>query len=367
MNRGLKRDGSCFLAVSVVILILVGFNFCLAADTPKPREMKWALFLAENTYQNQLIKKWRDSIETYSNGAVKIRIYWVGQMAETKDLPELVRTGAIDMMTTGANFNQSVYPLNSTMQGFPMLSRGTERSAYIGYGLLRDLPEVQAEFAKNNEYCLNKATLAEYVLVSKKPIRTLEDFKGKKLRTMPGKYTSEWMKALGAMNHDVPMSDIYESLMRGVLDGVVSNASFIDSLKFYEVAKYVSFSYGNLIGWQTSVNLNVWNSFTPEVKNAFIRATREFNVADLELNLTMDEKSKESLKKKGVEFIQIDEKMHKAFLDKGGDPWKGARDAMVTSLKVDPAVADKFLKRWRELGDEYDRLYARTGKKWGYK
>jgi TRAP-type C4-dicarboxylate transport system substrate-binding protein len=354
-----------FLALTVVVLLLVGFNLCQAADAPKSREMKWALFLAENAYQAPLIKKWRDSIEAYSNGAIKIKIYWVGQMAETKDLPELVRTGSTDMMSTGPNFNQSTYPLNSTLQGFAMLIKGTERSAFIGRNL-REFPDIQAEFAKNNEHCLTKATLAEYVLYTKKPFRTLEDFKGTRLRTMPGKYTSDWMKSLGAVNHDVPMADIYESLMRRVLDGVVSNAQFVDSLKLYEIVKYSSYSFGNIVGWQTSVNLNVWNSFTQEIKNAFIRASHEFNVADLELNLTSEKKSIESLKQKGVQYINIDPEAQRAFIAKGGDPWMGARDSMVNTLKVDPAVADRFLKRWRELDNEYEKTYARTGKKWEY-
>jgi hypothetical protein len=44
-----------------------------------------------------------------------------------------------------------------------------------------------------------------------------------------------------------------------------------------------------------------------------------------------------------------------------------AKDSLVKDLKVDGAVADRFLKRWRELNDEYETKYMRAGKKWDYK
>jgi len=151
------------------------------------------------------------------------------------------------------------------------------------------------------------------------------------------------------------------------MDGTVVNPQFMESLKLYEVAKYVSFPFGSLVGWQVTVNLNVWNSFTPEIKDAFTRAAIQFGARDLDLNLTSEKKSIEVLKQKGVQFIEIDDKVYKAFMDKAGDPWAAAKDSLINDLRVDSGVADRFLKRWRELSDEYEKRYLSTGKKWEYK
>jgi TRAP-type C4-dicarboxylate transport system substrate-binding protein len=163
------------------------------------------------------------------------------------------------------------------------------------------------------------------------------------------------------------MSELYEALMRRVMDATVVNPQFIESLKLYEVAKHISFDFGTIVGWQTAINLDVWNGFTPEIKKGITRAAIEFGARDLELNLTSEKKSIEFLKQKGVEFIKIDEKEKKAFMDKAGDPWEAAKDSLINDLKVDAAVANKFLKRWRELTDEYHKKYTLTGKKWEYK
>jgi len=138
-------------------------------------------------------------------------------------------------------------------------------------------------------------------------------------------------------------------------------------LKIYEVAKYVTFDFGTIVGWQNSMNLKVWNSLTPEMQNGIMRAATEFSARDLELNLTSEKKSMDSLKQKGVQFIAVDQKEQKAFLDKAGDPWAAAKDFLAKDLKVDAAVADRYLKGWRELNNEYETKYMRTGKKWDYK
>lgn len=367
LNRSLEKKELGLLAVFVVVLLLTSFTLCEAAAAPKGRELKWALFIGETNYQSPIVKKLRDDIEAFTNGAIKPKLYWVGQIAETKDIPDLCRRGAIDMAATAPVYTPTIFPLNSMLQMYPVLFKNAEQAAYVWLNLLRSFPEIQDEFGKQNQYGLNRTALARYIIISSKPIRNLDDFKGLKIRTFPGKYCSEWMKSLGAINVNFPMSELYETLMRGVMDGTVVNPQFMESLKLYEVAKYVSFPFGSLVGWQVTVNLNVWNSFTPEIKDAFTRAAIQFGARDLDLNLTSEKKSIEVLKQKGVQFIEIDDKVYKAFMEKAGDPWAAAKDSLIKDLRVDSGVADRFLKRWRELSDGYEKRYLSTGKKWEYK
>jgi len=367
MNRSSGKRGLDLLAGMVVVLLLIGFTFCEAAEPPKVKELKWALFMSETTYDSPAVKRLRDDIETLTHGSVKPKLYWVGQIAETKDLPDLCKTGAIDMATTGPVYTPTMFPLNSALQMFPMVFRSPEQATYTWLNLLRNFPGIQEEYAKQNQYCLNRATLSSYFTLSVKPIRNLADFKGVKIRTFPGKFCSEWMKSVGAININFPLSEIYEGLMRRVGDAAVVNAQYIESLKLFEVAKYVSYDFGTIVGWQTTMNLNVWNSFTPEIKEAITQAAIRFGAGDLELNLTTEKKSMEVLKQKGVQFIKIDQKEQKTFVEKAGDPWAAAKEALVKDLKVDAALADGFVKRWRELNEEYDKKYTMTGKKWEYK
>lgn len=362
-----KRQFFSFF-VMLVMLFSIGLAYSgttMAADS-KVRELKWATFVPENAFDAPPLKQFVQDIEKYTNGAIKIRLFWPGQIAEIKEMPELTRRGSLDMTTTSPTFYPSIFPLNVALQSFPMLFESTEQATYVWRGLFRDIPELQKEFAAQNQYCLNRGSLAEYITLSKKPLRTMADLKGLKVRSLPGKYFSEIMESAGAVPLVNPISEVYEGLMRGSLDAVMLNIQVFESLKFYETAKYVSLPVGTMVGYWISINLDVWNSFTPEIKKAFTRASDEWGVRLLGLILSTNASSIQNLKDRGVQFVQFSKTDWQTMIAKAGDPWIVAKDYLVKDLKVDPGVAERFIKRWRELTNEYNQKYTATGKKWKY-
>jgi len=367
MINGIFGKKECFLvSMMVIFLLLNGFTVCNSAAPPKVKELKWATVLPESDYNLQSVKQLRNDIEAFTNGSIKPTVYAAGVIAEIKDLPELCRTGAIEMTSTAPVHYPSLFPLNGVLTIFPIVFKSPEQAVYTWRGLLRDIPEMQGEYAKQNQYCLNRSTMAPYVTLSKKPIRNLADLKGLKIRDFPGKYFPNMLRKVGASSNPIPTAEIFEGLSRGLLDAVMTNVSVIESLRFYEAAKYVGLPIGTFIAYHNSINLDVWNSFTPEIKEAFTRAAIKWGVRDLELQSTVESKSIESLKKKGVQFIEFDQKDRNNLLAMGGDPWMAAKDYLVNDLKVDESVANRFIKRWHELTDEYEQKYLSTGKKWEY-
>jgi TRAP-type C4-dicarboxylate transport system substrate-binding protein len=365
-NVGRNRTVMSLIMV-FVFLFSVGV-YCsnvMAAET-KVRELKWAVFVPENDFASPPLKRFAEDVERYTNGAVKIRIYWPGQLAEVKEMPELVRRGSLDMSTSAPTFYPAQFPLNVTLQSFPMMFTSTEQAAYVWRGLFRDFPEVQKEFTDQNQRCLNRGPLALYYTLTKKPVRTPADFKGMKIRGLPGKYFADIMGKAGAANVVNPISEVYEGLMRGTIDGVMLNLQVFDALKYYETAKYVSLNAGTPVGFWISINSDLWNSFDAKTKDAFNKAAIEWGERFMEVILSSKDTATNNLKSKGVQFIDFDQKAWDALIASVGDPWVMAKDYLTNDLKVDPKLADRFVKRWRELIDEYDKNYTKTKKVWKY-
>jgi TRAP-type C4-dicarboxylate transport system substrate-binding protein len=153
--------------------------------------------------------------------------------------------------------------------------------------------------------------------------------------------------------------------MRGSLDAVMLNIQVFDTLKFYETAKYVSLSVGSPVGYWISINQDTWNGFTPQVREAFMRAANEWGAGLLDLVTSSAEASTKNLKQKGVQFVEFSPKEWEGMIARAGDPWAAAKDYLITDLRVDAGLAERFLKRWRELTDEYDKKYP-AGKTWKY-
>ena len=340
--------------------------FGLTSAPAEAKVLKWAVFVPQMAYDSPPLKQFVKDIETYTNGEIEIRIFWPGEAANVKEMPELTRRGSLEMTTTAPVFYPSIFPINVALQSFPMVFKSPEQATYAWRGLFREFPELQKEFTDFNQYCLNRGTLAMYDTLSKKPLRTVADLKGVKLRFLPGKYCADILRKAGGVPIVNPISEVYEGLMRGSLDAVSLNLQVFDSLKFYETAKYVGLSVGTPVGYWISINLDVWNGFSPKIKEAFTRASNEWGARLLELILSSKDESIKNLKAKGVQFIDFDQKGWNDLVYSVGDPWVVAKDYMIKDLKVDAALTERFLKRWHELVDEYEENYASTGKKWKY-
>ncbi len=366
MTRNSRTKKSYLLSLVLSCVILISFLTGSALAQTKAKEWKWATFFNQTDYNAPPLKMFRDDITSFSNGAIKPRLYWSGEIAELKDLPALNGDGAIEMTTTAPANYPSLFPLNGVLTMFPVIFKGPAQAAYTWRGLFRDLPEVQAEYAKQNMYVLNRSTMSMYWTLSKKPIRKLADLKGMKIRCVPGKYFAEMLKSAGAVPLATPAPELYESLMRGVLDAVMINPQSFEALRLYEVAKYVSMPVGTIVGFHNAINLDLWKSLTPDTRDALTRAAFKWGERDLKLQMESSGKAVESLKKKGVQFIEFDPKDWESLLVKGGDPWAAIRDELIT-LRVSPAVADKYIKRIRELNQEYEQNYLSKKKNWEYK
>ena len=79
-------------------------------------------------------------------------------------------------------------------------------------------------------------TSPNFLVTSKKQVKTLEDLKGLKIRALGGPPT-EMIKALGAVPTLIPMPDMYQSLDKGVVDGGLLPWEAIHGFRLYEVAK----------------------------------------------------------------------------------------------------------------------------------
>jgi len=105
------------------------------------------------------------------------------------------------------------------------------------------------------------------VMMSKtKPIRTMDDLKGMKIRT-PSAAQSEQLKALGATPIDMPVTQIYSSLDRGVIDATMIPLSAALDFKLIEVVKY--FTINTPLGrspFLVAMNAERYNKLAPDLR-----------------------------------------------------------------------------------------------------
>jgi len=147
-------------------------------------------------------------------------------------------------------------------------------------------------------YSINLCTLTN------KPVYKLEDYKGKKIRSL-GKSVSILLQALGAAPAMISSSDIYMALQRGTIEGVFSGLTSFYERKWYESAKYVQYYYTGSANFNMAANLTFWNKLTPAQRKAIAEAALIAEVYSIERAMADESRAREALKAAGVEVFDF--------------------------------------------------------------
>jgi TRAP-type C4-dicarboxylate transport system substrate-binding protein len=233
-----------------------------ADDYPKMK-LRYANFLPQNAVNSRVDMFVASEITRRTNGSVKVEIYHGETLGKPTEVIDLVGGGAIDIGNIVQDYHFSRMPLSAFFNP-PMIHRDhvmAARLAKLGYQTQEKLRE---DMRRNNLYPLLFRALAPYRLISKKPIRTIADFKGLKLRTA-GSVHPKMFEALGAVPVNMVVNDAYEGLRRGTLDAVYLPWTGFYIYKLFEVAPYISdVNFGAIVGYGTFINLDLWNSWPPD-------------------------------------------------------------------------------------------------------
>ncbi|WP_308875119.1 TRAP transporter substrate-binding protein [Thiothrix subterranea] len=114
----------------------------------------------------------------------------------------------------------------------------------------------------------------ESVLMTKaKPIRTFEDLKGLKIR-VSSRNVGDVLTAWGATPVSMPITEVYNAMSTGVIDGVYTDASVLKSFKLEEVTQYVSKGMDSALSPLFIImNRDAWNGLGDAEKAALDKIT----------------------------------------------------------------------------------------------
>ena len=117
---------------------------------------------------------------------------------------------------------------------------------------------------------------------SHQPMRTVADWKGKKIRVY-GADTSNLARAFGAAPVNIPFGETYTALEKKTVDGAITSATNAEPMKFFEVTKYINYWW--LLGagseW-LAVNQKAWDGLPKDLQQALTDGIREVRLEDKE-------------------------------------------------------------------------------------
>jgi TRAP-type transport system periplasmic protein len=222
----------------------------------------------QSLYEVNGIQPWVKKAEDAAKGRLKIRVYFSQTLVKGVDMWKGVQAGITDIGWCFHGYWPEMTPLSDVITlPFLPFSTAAEGSAVLSK-LVAKYPELQKEFDAVKQLMI--WTSSPYVVLTKnKQIKTMEDFKGLKLRVTGGPPT-EQVRALGGVPMLIPMPDVYDAMDKGVIDGAALPWEAIHGFRLYEVGKYYTIAPMSSVYFTLSMNKQKWNSLPKDVQDAIM-------------------------------------------------------------------------------------------------
>ena len=138
---------------------------------------------------------------------------------------------------------------------------------------------------------------------TKKPIRTIDDVKGMKIRVMNSRTAMDMINAMGGSPCPITWGELYTALAQGTVDAAENNPPSFDTSRHFEVCKYFTFTAHQRIPDMVIMSTKVWNTLPQDVQAALQKAADESEIFQRKLWKEKTEQSLALAKEKGVELI----------------------------------------------------------------
>ncbi len=225
-------------------------------------------FLPAGSYANtQFIQPWCDKIARESANRLKCQIYPSMQLGGTPpQLFDQAKDGVADVVWTLPGYTAGRFPLTEVFE-LPFMMQDPQATSMALWDYIQQFD--QAEFKDVHPIAFHVHGDGVFHM-REKPIRTLADLKGLKVRA-PTRQTNRYLAALGATPVAMPVPAVSEALGKGVIDGAVVPYEVVPSVKIQEIVKFHSETDPSEPAFYTSAFMFVMNkaryaSLPPDLK-----------------------------------------------------------------------------------------------------
>lgn len=222
-------------------ITLAGLALCMFTTASLRAEgvtLRFALITGETFPYMDGARKFKELVEARSKGDVKVLIFPGGQLGNEREINEAILEGSIQV-GVGAGAMANLAPIYNIVQ-VPFLIQGQKHMAAIADGpigrKLAQMIEKQGGFRVLGWFSTGDSPLETV----KKPVRTPADLEGVKMRVIETPVLVDAMKALGANPTPMPYTEVYTGMKQGVIEGAHLDVLSVDTLKIYEIAKYMT-------------------------------------------------------------------------------------------------------------------------------
>ncbi|SMP76330.1 C4-dicarboxylate TRAP transporter substrate-binding protein [Noviherbaspirillum suwonense] len=312
---------------------------------------------ASNRYALEPLFK---TVEQETKGSLKINLYPGGAMVGGKGTISAIRDGLVDGGFIVSLYHQNEIPLNTALSDLaflvenPLVAMGA-----VNETVLLGCPECLQEYRKYKTIYMGTYATTPYLMMCKKPVQTLADLKGLKMRAA-GTVYGRWASRLGGVPVNITNAEAYEAIERGQLDCMIGALSWLQTLSLWDLTRNViDLPMGAYLGGAlVAFNESSWKSVKESDRATFVK-NLPGAMARLAVGYVKDDHDVEAqAKAKGVTIRKPDQALTNLLASYRQDEIRNAIEAAKKRGVRNPEVAvNAFVKNL----SKWEAIVARTG------
>jgi TRAP-type transport system periplasmic protein len=248
--------------------------------------------------------KFAEEVKALTKGTVEVKVFANDALGKEMDLINGMQLGTADMLITGESLQN--WAPKAALLAVPYAFKNMAEMDKAVNGPLGE--EIKKDIIdKAKVIPLAYFARGPRNLTSNKPIKTVDDVKGLKMRVPNVPIFMQFWRGVGAQPTPMAFGEVFTSLQTGVIDAQENPLALIKSASFFEVQKYVNRTE-HVRSWiYLAIGQKSYNKLNADQKAALQEAAKRAQAYERQLYLADEQKLEAELKAKGMTFIETDQ------------------------------------------------------------
>ena len=220
----------------------------------------------------QIFKDWCGTIQEKTGGELSFTPFGANDVVGDFQLYDAVKNGVLNAVNPFTIYAQGIIPAATFLTSYPLGLRNPHEFDVFFYGL-GGLEIARELYAAQGMHYVGPVHHGPNIIHSKVPIRSIDDFRGRKMR-LPGGMVADVFSEIGAETTVLPGSEIFPALEKGTIDVADYVGPAVNyALGFSQVTKYISMGPPGFMSVYQPVDLMditvgqaSWDALSPEMK-----------------------------------------------------------------------------------------------------
>lgn len=259
----------------------------------------------------EAVREMGKALKSQSSGKLGIKVYPNAVLGAERDTIEQLKIGGLDMMRINAAVLNNIVPETIAIS-LPFVFQSTEHMRQTLDGSVgQDILDAMAKQGMIGLAFYDSG--ARSIYTAKRPVKTLADLKGMKVRVQQSDLFVAMVEAMGANPTPMPYGEVYTALKTGIVDGAENNWPSYESSRHFEAAKYYNVTEHSMVPEVLVFSKKVWDTLSKEDQALIRKTAKESVVVMRKLWDEREAKSRKVAEAGGTQVITIADK--KPFVD----------------------------------------------------